>query len=173
MMRIFYSSVYFLVLILMVPACKSKESGMLHVGDIEFDPSTDNPDFKICGPRIFQYYNFEKGNFSLDKKLIRKHFADRFKKGGEGAGQTGYITIRFVVNCQGEADRYRIYEIDRELIETKFDKALKNQILALTKELKGWKPGEFQVLRNRPGKFDFYQYLTFKIHEGELIDILP
>ena len=172
-MPIFISPIYLLVLILMFSACKSKESGNLHVGDIAFDPSVDNPDFKVCGPRIFQYYNFEKGNFSLDKKVIRQHFAQRFKKTENGVGKNGYVTIRFVVNCQGEADRYRIYEIDAELKETRFDEALKNQLLGLTKELKGWKPGEFQAFRNRPGKFDFYQYLTFKIREGELIDILP
>ncbi len=149
---------------------KKKDPGLLHVGDIEFDPSTDNPNFKICG-RIFQYYNFEKGNFSLDKKLIRQHFFSKIRKGS--IYQNGYITIRFIVNCEGVTDRFRIYEIDRNWKKTKFDDKLKNQLLTLTKELKGWKPGEFPEFRQWSGKFDFYQYLTFKIRNGELMDITP
>ena len=150
-----------------------KESINSHVGDIDFDPMTDNSDFKICGPRIFQYYNFEKGNFSLDKRIIRQHFVDKFKGIENGDDQNGAIIIRFIVNCEGETDRFRIFQIDTEMKETQFNEALTDQLLTLTRELKGWKPGEFQKIRDREGKFAFYQYLTFKIRSGEIVDILP
>jgi hypothetical protein len=165
---------YCLAFMLSLFSCGTQERGnRLHVGDIVFDPKVDNPDFKVCHDRIYQYYNFEKGNFSLDKQIIRQHFAEKFKKVAGTSDQNGYITIRFVVNCEGETDRFRVYEIDSELATTQLNEELRNQLLLLTKELKGWKPGEFPEIRNRKGKYDFYQYLTFKIRSGELVDILP
>lgn len=159
------------ILILIAFSCGSKvDPSHLHVGDILFDPSSDNPDFKVCSPRIYQYYNFGKGNFSLEKKLIRKQFVDQFKKINNTEEENGYITIRFVVNCEGETDRFRVYEIDTKWKDTHFHPELTKQLLALTKLLRGWKPGEFPDSKN---KFAFYQYLTFKIRSGDLVDILP
>lgn len=161
------------VILFLASACSKEDKDSLHVGDIAFDPKTDNPDFKVCHRHIYQYYNFEKGNFSLDKKIIRQHFESKFKPIANSLDERGYITIRFVVNCEGETDRFRIFQIDTEMKDTEFSEDLMNQLLALTKELKGWKAGEFNAIRDRKGKFDFYQYLTFKIRNGDLIDILP
>ena len=52
--------------------------------------------------------------------------------------------------------------------EWSFDKKLVDELLTLTKTLDGWVVGEYE------GQvFDYYQYLTFKIENGKLIEIMP
>ena len=139
-----------------------------HVGDIEFNKDLDDPNFKVCDQdRVLQYYNFTKGfQYKGEKPKINEHFAELktslFKK------ESGYVTIRFIVNCEGKTGRFRIQQMNNDFEEKSFDKQLVDKLLQLTKALDGWIVGEYN------GKiFDYYQYLTFKIEEGRLIEILP
>jgi hypothetical protein len=56
-------------------------SDSLEVGDIVFDPSIDDPAFKICDVhRVLQYYN--TGSYFLDhKKEIGRYFTSHYKPG--------------------------------------------------------------------------------------------
>ncbi len=66
------------------------------VGQIDFDKSIDDPDFKICNEKkILQYYNFGKAvNYQGEKIAIRDLFLQNFSKFSDD--QNGYITIRFI-----------------------------------------------------------------------------
>ena len=78
------------------------------------------------------------------------------------------MTIRFIVNCQGQTGRFRVQGMSYKYNEKTFNKNLTSQLLSLTKQLDGWIIGE-----NGGKKFDYYQYLTFKIEKGKLIEIMP
>jgi len=58
--------------------------------------------------------------------------------------------------------------MDVEDREKKFSDSLSSQLLSLTKELDGWLVGEMEGK-----KYDYYQYLTFKMENGKLIEIMP
>lgn len=92
---------------------------------------------------------------------------DKFKYRGR-QGQTGYITIRFLINCKGDTGRFRVTEMDFDLKPKKFDTKITQQILAITKELDGWK-----ALERWENTWDVQQYLTFRFEDGILTDILP
>ena len=48
-----------------------------NVGDIEFDPSTDDPYFVIGSKKVVQYYNFGKGvNFRGENIAIDKYIRE-------------------------------------------------------------------------------------------------
>jgi hypothetical protein len=58
--------------------------------------------------------------------------------------------------------------MDMNYLPSKFDDTIVNQLLSITKSLDGWVLGEYK------GKnYDYYQYLTFKIINNKLIEILP
>lgn len=140
----------------------------LQVGDIPFDPKVDDPNFKLCDEgQILQYYNFSKGfQYQGEKVMVNQHFEENFKAGQNP--ESGFLTIRFVVNCEGKTGRYRVQGMTSEYIEKKFDDKLVTQLLSLTKQLDGWGTGEYDGK-----KYDYYQYLTFKIENGRLIEIMP
>jgi hypothetical protein len=58
--------------------------------------------------------------------------------------------------------------MDNDYKEKVFNDPITNQLLKLTKELDGWIVGEHDRI-----SYDYYQYLTFKIESGRLIEIMP
>jgi hypothetical protein len=140
----------------------------LQVGDIYFNHETDDPNFKLCDENeVYQYYNFGKGlQYKGEKIRIYEHFKSGLT--ARHSEESGFLTIRFIVNCQGKTGRFRIQGMDNNYVETTFSEKLTNQLLSLTKQLDGW------AIRDFDGKaFDYYQYLTFKIEKGKLIEIMP
>jgi len=136
------------------------------VGDIPFDPATDNPDFAICDESNVLPYNTRYGMFFDGERYgVLKYFEENYTL-LPVKGQTGYITIRFLVNCKGETDRFRVYEMDKEMNETEFDEEIVQNLLRLTKALNGWKT-------HVPEPRDYYQYLLFKLKDGRIETILP
>lgn len=139
------------------------------VGDIAFDSEHDDVDFKICNEnQIAQYYNFGKGlQYTGEKPKINEHFFSLFKASAD-AEESGFVTIRFIVNCHGKTGRFRMEGMDNDFHEKSFSKETTTQLLNLTRKLDGW------IVPQHDGRsFDYYQYLTFKIEGGRLIEIMP
>lgn len=168
---------YFLWCLVFIYAChpskvdKSthKTEYLRHVGDIAFDASLDDPAFVVCNENTaMQYYNFGKWlMYKGEKPAIMAHFKNGFRAKKKSTG-SGYVTIRFLVNCEGKTGRFRVQGMDEKYQSTTFSKDLTSQLLRLTKALDGWMPAE------QDGKpYDYYQYLSFKIKNGQLTDILP
>ncbi|MFD0798454.1 hypothetical protein ACFQZJ_13360 [Maribacter chungangensis] len=139
------------------------------LGEIPFDEKLDDINFKVCHEDITFPFNY--GGVGLiyegEKKELVKTFADNYQY-SERKGQNGFITIRFIINCEGKAGRYRAVGMDFNLKPKKFDETIFSQVLNITKNLSGWKAYEYQ------GKtYDYQQYLTFKFEDGKLKDILP
>ena len=74
--------------------------------------------------------------------------------------QSGLLRIRFVVNCKGETDRFRLMGMDENFQPMDFETEISHQILDLTKKMEGWLPIEMEEMDNMT--LDYYQYLIFK-----------
>lgn len=134
-----------------------------------------NPNFKICNEGfVVDYYNRSNSDLNGEpagyiggpkaiKKLIEKEYPNLNLK-----GESGMLTIRFLINCKAEIGRFEIFEDDLNYQEKKFDLEVKEQLFTITKNLKNWKAnllaGEFR---------DCAMYLTYKLKNGEIIAILP
>jgi len=147
----------------------SQTSYPRQVGDITFDKALDDTAFKLCNEeRVTQYYSFSKGlQYKGEKLKIIDHFKRYFQPTND-TNQIGYVTVRFVVNCEGKTGRFRVQEMDNNYKPTKLATSLVVQLLELTKQLDGWEVGEYDKR-----KFDYYQYLTFKIKNGFIEEIMP
>lgn len=141
---------------------------MRWVGDSVFDPEKDG-DFQICGNENFvlQYFHLDNGiQYQGEKNELHRLYTENYK--AIEVDQSGWIRIRFIVNCQGQAGRFRIIGSDVDYREQIFDERITDQLLEITKSLDGW------VIQSRDDlPQDYYQYLIFKIDRGELIDLLP
>lgn len=140
-----------------------------YIGDIAFDKETDMEEFELCSSkRIYQYFNNSGGfEYEGEKLSIEKVFAERYKS-NIIKNETGLIRIRFVVNCDGETDRFRLISVDNNYHKKVFHQSITSQLLHITQNLKGWKKKIYK------GKvINYYQYLTFKIEDGQIKEILP
>jgi hypothetical protein len=145
------------------------------IGNIEFDPNLDKKDFQLCRPNIdAQYYSFEANdsNYDGDKIKIEKEFKEKYKSQNVKK-ESGLIRVRFIVNCKGETDRFRVNGMDENYQEKAFDKSITDQLLQVVKSLKGWMPKNFTSKTNEVFSYDYYQYLIFKIKDGQITEILP
>jgi len=119
------------------------------VGDIEHDPSKDNRGFAICNgeDKVLQYFNL------MDEPIYK---------------QNGLIRIRFIVNCKGQAGRFRVLQSDLNFKETEFDKKVVSQLSEITEGIERW-----VILQRDSQPVDYYYYLVFKIIDGRITEILP
>lgn len=159
-----------------ISACKESEKRKEkkypnHIGDVEFNHEADSSGSQPCHADLTaQYYNFNFAGglrFKGEKLAIDRYFKDHFKP-TETENEDGYITIRFLVNCEGKACWLRTEEMDLNYQSKHFAKPALNQLLKLTKELEGW-----EIAGHEGESYDYYQYLTFKMINGQLIEILP
>ena len=143
------------------------DSFPLNTGDINFDASLDDPGFIICDPNnVFQYYN-TGSYYKQHKREIEQYFKRNYRP-AQTAEQTGYLTIRFIINCSGKTGRFRMYELDAHYQPYKFNDSICSQLMTLTKALKNWQPAEY---KNKI--YDSYQYITFKLKKGAIECVLP
>lgn len=141
-----------------------------YIGDIEYNPDTDKKDFTMCfGKYIFQYFspNNELENYKGEKRALDNAFFSAYKNQNI-SGETGLVRIRFVVNCKGETDRFRIMGMNEDYKPKGFSKTITDQLMQITRNLNGWNPKKVQG-----HDVDYYQYLIFKIENGNLIEIMP
>ena len=99
--------------------------------------------------------NIYKLNTHILPKLLNKN-------------QNGLIRIRFIVNCEGKAGRFRVLQSDYSYKEKEFNKEIVSQLLSITKQINNW-----EVLYKQENAVDYYMYLIFKITDGQLTEILP
>ncbi|UII77417.1 hypothetical protein LV716_06495 [Flagellimonas sp. HMM57] len=151
-------------------SCDSSKGFKKYVHNVEYISPNEarlNEGFKLCNERrIGQYYNPEKATYSKGKNGLRKFILTNYTN--KGYSDSGYLNIRFVINCHGKAGRYIIHENDLDLNPKKLNEDMVEQIFQLTTQLKNWNPNFI-----RDEFWDSYIYLSYRIENGEIVEILP
>jgi len=164
---------YFLALFFIV-SCNNKsteDKPLRWLEDIRYNKSLDKSNFKICNgeENVKQYFNLgDNIEIEGDKPYINSHFTNGFNS-EKMPKESGLIRIRFIVNCEGQTDRFRLLESDLQYGSKKFNRKISDTVMALSKSLTGWK----QKINSEGNPADYYQYLVFRIVNGEIIKILP
>ncbi len=139
------------------------------IDDIVQDSTLDGMDFKICNAddQIIQYFNDGKSvQYKGGKPIIEATFFSAYTP--VDITQSGFIRIRFVVNCLGKTGRFRLLSSDLNYQPYPFTPEITDQLLQITKSMKDWQPKTWKGMQ-----IDYYQYLVFKIENGKLTHILP
>lgn len=133
------------------------------VGELSLDKKIDG-DFKVCNEdKIPNYYGMDT-DYEGGKKAIKNKLLDNLQN--LKFENSGLITFRFIVNCEGDIGRFRTQSTNLKLEEIEIDsKKLKNIKSALV-NLKNWNPA-----RNEFNSFDSYYVLNFKIRNNRIVDI--
>ncbi len=139
------------------------------IDDIVPDSTLDDASFKICNSdgQIIQYFNDGNGvQYKGGKSIIDTLFFSTYRS--VKVNESGLIRVRFVVNCLGETGRFRLLSSDLNYQPYQFTTEITDQLLRITKYMDGWQPKIWKEM-----KVDYYQYLIFRIENGELTHILP
>jgi hypothetical protein len=164
----------FVFILLNMSLAKSQTTRMYDPGEYKLD-SVER--LKLCEPTyVFEYYYFQWGHETMkspDMKnskssyQILKEWNSVFKK-PENFNQSGFLTIRFVVNCRLETCCYNVYSMDENYQALPIDEGVKTQLIAFVKNLNGWKTGEYESKAT-----NYFYYLNFVIKNGEFKRVSP
>jgi hypothetical protein len=147
-----------------------KQEYLRWVGDIEQNNQIDDLSFKVCNgdDKILQYFNLGEGPvYNGEKSKILNTFKSNYKPISDKK-ENGLIRIRFIINCEGKAGRFRVLQSGYDYQEKKFNQEIVSQLLNITKRIENW-----EVFYNKEVPVDYYMYLIFKIKNGQLTEILP
>lgn len=138
------------------------------VGAILFDPAVDDPSFSLCDElNIMEYYQVNP-KYKEGLKSIRQYF-DQVDLDSLSYGlKDGYITIRFVINCEGNTDRYRVFAVDKNYQPQQVPFVNRDKLKEWLRKMGSWTAGQYEGIA-----YDCYKFLTFKIEENSITDILP
>jgi hypothetical protein len=122
---------------------------------------------RLCIDRgITEFYSLNAKHPKSSYQILDE--ARQFYKKPEKSGQSGFLTVRLIVNCRGEASAFQLYQIDENYKNRPFDATISSQLLDFVKKLGGWKIGTYE------GKtYNYYTYLCFKIKNGNLETVAP
>ncbi len=151
---------------------KLSEHGLKRVAYI--DPNNtidDQSNFELCTEEkyIVDYYNGDPdggiiGRKRTIQKLLQEHL-DESKLGNE----SGYLSFRFVINCKGEAGRFTTEETSLDYEHKEFDDNCVTHLYEIIRKIEKFRPTKLQYRENP----DAYYYLTFKLKNGKIIELLP
>ena len=167
-----YLLLFALLLVSFCMSCKKAKTPLnlppYSVGHIPFSGELDDPIFKLCNDNFIIENGGRKSAYRGGVKNIKKYFDGIIQNMEYKKGENGYLTIRFLMNCKGDRDRYRILAINERYKPKEFSEHITNPILEAVKKMPDWQLGEHK------GKiYDSYNMLTFKINDGLIIDIIP
>ncbi len=150
---------------------KKKGEAKKRVAYIDSSQKIDTiSNFKLCYDEssIGDYYNrAQMGQLNGGKgtwwRILEKDLNEK-----KLFQESGYLTYRFVLNCKGEAGWFTTEQADLKFNKKSFNPETVAHLLEIVSSQKDW-----LVTENNQGALDSYVYITFKLQDGKIIELLP
>ncbi|WP_310991535.1 hypothetical protein [Aequorivita marina] len=139
-----------------------------YVGYIDQETAALNKNDTLCNAEAIYYVHHgasEKG-YAGNKKQFREFILANFKS--KAFTDSGYLNFRFLVSCNGNPGWFKTIQVDTTYNTTQFSEALVSQLRTLTA-----KPDNWNILRIEESPVDYYMYVSYKLQDGKIIEILP
>lgn len=137
-----------------------------NIGYLSYDNQDFSESFERCSDKVpIGYYSSAHNSFRINKGVFRKFILQNFKN--QNYTDSGYLNLRFLINCKGEIGDMEINELDDDFRPTKLNTNLINHLIHLSIQKDNWKVPSSKVTR------DSYMYLIYKLENGEIVEILP
>lgn len=126
--------------------------------------------FAPCNDKgqIYDYYN---GDPDAGYRKGKRSLWDLFNQQVESnllGNESGYLTFRFIINCTGEAGWFVTEEVDLDFNIKTFPETTVDHLFEIIRQIDDW-----QAAVIREEAIDTYAYLTLKMKDGKIIEILP
>lgn len=136
------------------------------LGDIPHDPALDSDSFRLCDPgRTMQgrsRLRYPGGREELEKVCLAQ-----FQEDPDFESFTGYVTVRFMMNCKHETGRFRSLSVGLDFSPIDCPAELKDHLIHITRGLDEWKKSD------RHGEqAEYSKYINFKIENGRIQHVL-
>ena len=139
-----------------------------YIGYINQEETLLNDIYTLCDKdTIYKvHHGAPKDAFQGSKKRFRETILSAYKN--KGYSDSGYLNFRFLINCEGKAGWFEIIEMNLDLEETNLNDDMVSQLLKHTANPKHW---AIYTYKDTPR--DYYMYISYRIENGEITEILP
>jgi hypothetical protein len=139
-----------------------------YIGYINQEEALLNKAYTLCNKdTIYKvHHGAPKEAFQGSKKRFRETILSAYKN--KEYSDSGYLNFRFLVSCEGNAGWFEIIEMNLDLEETTLNDDMVNQLLTHTADPKHW-----AIYTNDNIPRDYYMYISYRIENGEITEILP
>lgn len=166
-MKYFNLNLCFSVALLLTVGCNYNEAIYKnyknHIGETSFKSDIDDSNFKFCDSTKI-VHSRSKISYKGGTKALEDEIESKFRLDKKNKKFTGYIFLRFAVNCNNETGRYRWQVFDEDFNKISFPTELKKDIIKIMKDLKGW-----ESVNNEGVFYDGYTFIVIKIVNGKFI----
>ena len=134
----------------------------------EYMDTTSNID-TICKNYNAYYYQVG-GKYPESSSSILKQARTFLQKNNKRYPGNGYITFRFIVDCEGKImKKIQVLQTDEMYKPYHFSKDLVNELFLFFNTMQKWK-----IAKTKQGDvFNYFAFIAFKINNGEVINIIP
>jgi hypothetical protein len=153
--------------VLLLLTCQSfAQNFVLPDGEYMDTTSTQN---EKC-PKAYAYFYSVNGKYPENSASLLKKVQLFLQQKNENYVNSGYITFRFIVDCDGKPlPKTQVLQTDEKYAACHFNKNLVNELFAFFKTLDKW-----VIARSKAGyPYSYKAFLTFKIKNGKVINIIP
>ena len=151
-----------------------------YIGYIDQEKAQLNDMYTLCDDGGIMHTNHgaaEEG-YKWSKKVYRDNILAEYKN--EGYTDSGHLNFRFLVTCEGNPGWFETIQVDTDYNPTQFNEAMVSQLLNLTAQPKHWNiynhkinPDHTHFTVPKEGPKNYYMYVSYKIENGEITEILP
>lgn len=127
---------------------------------IDCDPYLDDPSFTLCNEHAVRAYYRGRPQYHEDGQSIEDLIVQEFSDCPVIPELNGYLTVRFMVNCEGDVGRYRTYALDLDFQPALYPE-IQRRLLEYMMNLKRWRP-----YTQEGRSYDTISHLHCKIDNG-------
>lgn len=122
-----------------------------------------------CPPQAAYYYSVG-GKYPQSSATLVKKVQTYLQQKQQAYNNSGYITFRFVINCEGKRmPQTEVLQTDEKYAAFHFDKELVAELFGFLQTLDKWR-----VAKSTDGNsYSYKAFLTFKIKNGKVVNIIP
>lgn len=116
------------------------------------------------------YFYQVNGKYPRSSYTILKEAQSFLKTKNNSYEGNGYITFQFTIDCEGKKmNKTRALQTDEKYIAYHFDKGFVEELYAFLNTMDQWK-----IFKNKTGQtFPYKAFITFKIKNGKVVNIIP
>lgn len=138
-----------------------------HIGHLDPANKDFSEDFKRCSDTlpIGFYHSSAPHAYKGSKRAFVSYIHENYKN--KGFSESGFLNLRFLINCEGEIGNMEINKLDKDYLPTDLNDDMVEQLVHLSVNKQNWR------LPNFDKPYDVYMYLIYKIENGNIAEILP
>ncbi len=116
------------------------------------------------------YFYQVHGKYPESSPTILKETQSFLRIQNKSYGGSGYITFQFMIDCEGKKmKKTRVLQTDEKYNNKQFDKNLVEKLYAFLNKMDKW-----EIFKNKTGQtFSYKAFITFKIKNGKVVNIIP